>query len=146
MADAEHLDVDGMKALYATELAGETFYGAVADRVDDARAAELLRRNGREEAGHARRLGRAIALKLGTAFEPTPEMLVRPEVKLPEPFDPVRFLRSLVQGELDGDLGYQCWADNEPDPEVQRLLRLNGREESIHSGRLTEVLSILTAS
>ena len=146
MIDPDHLDVAAMKELYNAELGGEAFYNALADRVDDERAADLLRRNGREEAGHARRLGRAIAIKLGTDFEPTPEMLALAPVMLPEPFDPVRFMRKLVQGELDGDEGYQRWADNEPDPEVERLLRLNGREESIHGGRVTEAIAILTAS
>jgi rubrerythrin len=146
MTDPLHLDVDAMKELYTTELSGEVFYNALAERVDDERAAELLRRNGREEAGHARRLGRALAIKLGTPFEPTPEMLTLPPVALPEPFDPVRFMRRLVQGEIDGDAGYQRWADNEPDPEVERLLRLNGREESIHGGRVTEAIAILTGT
>jgi hypothetical protein len=48
----------------------------------------------------------------------------------------------IVQGERDGDAGYQRWADNEPDPEVARLLRLNGREETIHGERV-EVIAIL---
>jgi hypothetical protein len=48
-----------------------------------------------------------------------------------------------VQGERDGDAGYQRWADNEPDPEVARLLRLNGREETIHGERVSEVIAIL---
>ncbi|HEY2332046.1 MAG TPA: ferritin-like domain-containing protein [Acidimicrobiales bacterium] len=146
MTDPDHLEVDAMKELYTTELSGEVFYNAIADRVSDERAAELLRRNGREEAGHARRLGRALTIKLGTPFEPTAEMLTLPPLGLPEPLDPVRFLRRLVQGELDGDLGYQRWADNEPDPEVERLLRLNGREESIHSARVTEAIAILTST
>ena len=45
--------------------------------------------------------------------------------------------------QLDGDAGYQRWADREPDPEVQRLLRRNGREETVHGQRVTEVIAIL---
>ena len=49
----------------------------------------------------------------------------------------------MVQGELNGDAGYQKWADSEADPEVERLLRLNGREETIHAGRAQQVLELL---
>ena len=50
----------------------------------------------------------------------------------------------IVKGELNGDAGYQKWADAEEDGEVQRLLRLNGREETIHAGRAQQVLEILS--
>ena len=62
----DHLDVDGLCSLFSLEMSGEAFYNAMADRVGNDKAAELLRRNGREEGGHARRLQRAIAIKLGT--------------------------------------------------------------------------------
>ena len=45
-------------------------------------------------------------------------------------------LPGIVQGEQAGDAGYQKWADAEPDPEVARLLRLNGREETLHGERV----------
>src|ERR1700709_2382899 len=80
----DQLDVEALKVLYRVENTGEDFYLALADRVDNPQAAELLRRNGREEAGHARRALRAIKQKLGTDFEPTPEMLQRFPVSVPE--------------------------------------------------------------
>jgi hypothetical protein len=52
----------------------------------------------------------------------------------------------IVKAELDGDAGYQRWADNEPDPEVARLLRLNGREETKHGERAQAALAILEAA
>jgi rubrerythrin len=136
------LDVDHLCSLYTIEMGGEQLYEGLAQRVTDERAAELLRRNGREEAGHARRVARAIAIKLGGEFEPTPEMNEARPVRLPDAID-VEFFKTLVQGELDGDLGYQRWAANEPDPAVRRLLLLNAREESLHSRRVEEVLALL---
>jgi len=136
----DRLDVDGLCSLFSLEMSGEAFYNALADRVTNDKAAELLRRNGREEGGHARRLQRAIAIKLGTDFEPTAQMLEVSPIRVPSELTP-EFLRVLIQGELDGDAGYQKWADNEPDPEVARLLRLNGREETIHGQRAEEVLA-----
>ena len=51
-----------------------------------------------------------------------------------------------MQAEIDGDAGYQRWADRESDPEVARLLRLNGREETIHGERVSQALEILKAA
>lgn len=48
-----------------------------------------------------------------------------------------------MQGEINGDAGYQMWADAESNEEVARLLRLNGREETIHAGRAQQVADIL---
>jgi rubrerythrin len=143
--DVEQLDVPAMELLFRVECSGEDFYNQVADRIGNEQAAELLRRNGREEVGHARRLQRAIALKLGEPYEPSAEMLERFPVPLPEHIS-LELLPIIVQAELDGDVGYQRWADNEPDPEVARLLRLNGREETKHGERVSEVLAILEAA
>ena len=52
-------------------------------------------------------------------------------------------LAVIVQAERDGDVGYEKWAERESDPEVQRLLRLNAREETIHGERVSEVIAIL---
>jgi rubrerythrin len=142
LAALQHLDVDALRSLYTLELTGEDFYVALADRVDNAEAAELLRRNGREEAGHARRVERAIAMKLGVDFTATPDMLDRPPMQLPEKISR-ELLAAIVQGELDGDAGYQRWASSEPVPEVARLLELNGREETIHGRRVEQVLALL---
>ena len=142
--ELDALGVDHLCSLFTIEMGGEQLYEALAARMTDDRAAELLRRNGREEAGHARRLVRAIAIKLGAEFEPSPEMRTTRPVRLPEVVDVV-FFETVVQGEFDGDAGYQRWADNEPDPEVERLLRLNGREETLHGQRVQDVLEILRA-
>ncbi len=142
LSELQQLNVDAMRALFTIELSGEDFYNALADRIGNDEAGALLRRNGREEAGHARRLARAIGLKLGEDFEPTPDMVERPEFHLPESVD-ATFLPTLVQLELDGEPGYQRWADNEPDPAVARLLLLNGREEALHAERIRDVMSIL---
>lgn len=145
LAGLEQLDVPAMVLLFTLECSGEGFYNDVADRIGNDDAAELLRRNAREEMGHARRISRAIEIKQGAAFEPSPEALERLTISLPDSI-PVEMLPLIAQGEIDGDAGYQRWADNEPDPEVARLLRLNGREESIHGRRVTEAIAILEQS
>ncbi len=139
----EILDVEAMRLLYRVECAGEDFYNLLADRVGDAHAADLLRRNAREERGHAERVRKAIAVKLGTAaYEPTDADRAPYAVPLPETISAELFAL-IVQGEIDGDKGYQRWADRESDPEVQRLLRLNGREETVHGERVSDVIAIL---
>lgn len=138
----KHLDVDAMKLLFRVERSGEDFYNGVADRIGNDRAAELLRKNGREERGHAERVRKAIGVKLGRAWEPTAADLERYPVPLPDAI-PAPLLTLMVQGEFDGDAGYQHWADRESDPEVQRLLRQNGKEETVHGQRVTEVIAIL---
>jgi rubrerythrin len=145
LTELDHLDVEALRSLYAIELGGEDFYNALADRIDHDAAAELLRRNGREEAGHARRVGRAITLKLGSDFEPTPDLLERDPVALPDSLDP-RLFAQLIDGERSGDDVYERWAAHEADPEVARLLRLNGREESIHAGRVQQVIALVGSS
>ena len=142
LAGLQQLDVPALELLYQLECSGEDFYNLLAERIGDERAAELFRRNGREELGHARRVGRAIAIKQGRAFEPSAELQTRFEVTLPDTIDPA-MLPMIVQGEIAGDAGYQAWADNEPDPEVARLLRLNGREETLHGERVTEAMALL---
>ena len=142
LGELESLDVDALRSMFTLELAGEQFYNALAERVGNEQAAELLRRNGREEAGHARRIERAIAIKLGHPFTPTSDMLERPQVQLPEHVG-AELLGVIVQAEFDGDAGYQRWADNEDLPEVERLLRLNGREESIHGRRVEQAIALL---
>jgi rubrerythrin len=142
LAGMEHLDVPALELLYKLECSGEDFYNLLAARIGNEDAAELLRRNGREELGHARRVGRAIAIKLGRDFEPTADLQERYAVELPESIDPA-MLPHIVAGEQAGDAGYQKWADAEPDADVARLLRLNGREETLHGERVTQVMAIL---
>jgi hypothetical protein len=143
LAGIDVLDVDAMRLIYRLEVAGDAFYRGLADRIENEEAAELLRRNGREELGHAERIRLAIALRLGIeSYEPEGDDLVPLGVPLPDRVSP-RFLPVIVQGELDGDAGYQRWADSETDPAVARLLRQNGREETQHGKRVQQVMAIL---
>jgi len=64
---------------------------------------------------------------------------------LPDVIDP-SMLPFIVAGEQAGDAGYQGWADNERDPQVARLLRLNGREETLHGERVASAIAILEAA
>lgn len=145
IAQVDELDVAAMELLFRLECSGEDFYNALADRIDNDEAAELLRKNGREEMGHARRLQRAITIKVGGEYEPSAEVLERFAIPLPDSIS-VDIFPIIVKAELDGDAGYQRWADKEPDPEVAELLRLNGREETKHGERVAEALTILEAA
>ncbi|MEX2256012.1 MAG: ferritin-like domain-containing protein [Acidimicrobiia bacterium] len=140
----EQLDVPSMELLYRLECSGEDFYNTLADRIGNDDAADLLRRNGREELGHANRIKRAIAIKVGADYEPSGSTLEKLPIALPETIS-VDLLPLVVQGELDGNAGYQKWADNEPDADVARLLRLNGREEVKHGERVTEAIALMKA-
>jgi rubrerythrin len=144
LGSIEQLDVDAMRLLYRVECSGEDFYNLIADRIGDPRAADLLRRNAREERGHAERVRRAIGIKLGLDYEPSAEDQARYPVPLPDVI-PAEIFPVIVQGELDGDAGYQRWADRESDPDVQRLLRANGREETVHGQRVSEVIALLAS-
>lgn len=139
------LDVDALQLLFRLECSGEDFYNSLADRIGDDRAADLLRRNAREELGHARRIQRAISLKLGEQYQPSGTELERFPIELPDTIS-ADLLPIIVQAEIDGDAGYQRWADGESDEAVARLLRLNGREETIHGARVSAAIDILRDS
>ena len=145
LGQAEDLDVPTMELLVRVENSGEDFYNAIADRIGNDEAAELLRRNGREEVGHARRVRRAIALKAGPGYELPADADERFAVRLPETID-ASILPLIVEGELQGDTGYRAWAEREDDPEVARLLLLNAREETKHAERIRRVMAILEAA
>ena len=70
-------------------------------------------------------------------------MLSPTAIQLPDSISP-GLLSAIKDAELEGDLSYQRWAENEADPQVARLLRLNGREESIHAVRVEQVMALLT--
>jgi len=144
LADVAKLEVPELKLMYRIEMAGEVFYNILADRVGNETAADLLRKNAVEERGHARRLARMISIKIGHEWEPSAEENELLAVPLPETIDSKMFA-AVVQGEINGDAGYQRWADAETDEEVVRLLRLNGREETIHAGRAQQVFDLLNA-
>lgn len=141
LAGKQVLDVDDLRLMYRLEMAGEAFYQQLADGIDDPEASTLFERNGREERGHADRIRRALVQKLGS-WEPNEEDLRPLAVDVPHPL-PVELLPHIAAGEIEGDAGYQRWADAETDPEVQRLLRLNGREETIHAERVRQALVLL---
>ena len=145
LAGLDQLDVPAMELMYKLECSGEDFYNLLADRIGNEEAATLFRRNATEELGHARRIARAIAIKLGHEYQPAASMQERYAIELPETIDPA-MLPGIVAGEQAGDVGYQHWADHEPDPEVARLLRLNGREETLHGERVTQAIAILQAA
>jgi rubrerythrin len=145
LSERDQLDEDALRQMFTAEVGGEDFYNTLADRIDNEEAAKLLRNNGREEAGHARRLLRAISLKVGHEVDPTADMLTPMPIRLPDSIS-VALLSTVMEAEVQGDVSYQRWAENEPDPQVARLLRLNGREESIHAGRVELVIALLTPS
>jgi rubrerythrin len=136
------LDVDALRLMYRLEMAGETFYEKLAAGIDNDEAAALLRKNGREERGHAERIRKALGHKLGRDYQPEGDDLVPLKVELPGSIS-VEMFPAIAAGEVAGDAGYQAWADKEPDPEVEKLLRRNGREETKHSKRVNEAFAIL---
>jgi rubrerythrin len=142
---AEELDLETMELLIRVENSGDVLYDALADRLDNEEAAELLRRNGREEVGHARRMMKVVSLKTGTDYVPSAEVLEKFAVDLPDSVD-ASALPMIVEGELQGDVGYQKWAERETDPEVIELLLRNGREETKHAERVKRAIEILAAA
>ncbi|HMM74397.1 MAG TPA: ferritin-like domain-containing protein [Gammaproteobacteria bacterium] len=135
----ERLSVEDLKVLAMIECYGETFYELLAQGVDDAEARALLRRNAAEERGHAQRCVKAIGL-LGGRFE-LPAKADNPFMALAPAAIPMdtELIRLLEQGEIDGDLAYQQWADREPLAQVAQLYRQNGREELRHCERVGQV-------
>ena len=144
LAGAEKLGIEEMQTIWRVEMAGEHFYNLLADRIDNEEAKDLLRKNAVEERGHARRIARALSIKLGHEWQPTAEQQELLDVPMPPVID-ANLFAGVVKGELNGDAGYQKWADAEADEEVVRLLRLNGREETIHANRAQRVFEILSA-
>ena len=140
------LSVEDMQVLAMIECFGEAFYFLLADNVKNDEAKALLTRNGQEERGHAHRLLKAIKLKSGADFALPPNE-ENPFFKFcpTELTCDAEILAALAQGEADGDLVYQVWADHEKDGKIAELLRLNGREETRHGERVAEVTKLLAA-
>ena len=145
IGQAETLDFETAELLIRVENSGDVLYNALADRLNNEEAAELLRKNGREEVGHARRMMKVLTLKTGTEYVPSAEVLEKFEVDLPDSID-ASALPMIVKGELQGDIGYQKWAAAETDPEVIELLLRNGREETKHAERVKQAIAILEAA
>ena len=142
---AEKLDIETAELLIRVENSGDVLYNELASRLNNEEAADLLRKNGREEVGHARRMMKVLSLKLGTEYVPSAEVLEKFEVDLPDSLD-ASSLPMIVEGELQGDLGYQKWASHETDPEIIELLLRNGREETKHAERIKQAIAILEAA
>lgn len=142
---AETLDMETAELLIRVENSGDVLYNELASRLDNEEAAELLRRNGREEVGHARRVMKILSLKLGTEYVPSAEVMEKFTVDLPDSVD-ASALPMIVEGEMQGDIGYQRWAAAETDPEVIKLLLLNGREETKHAERIKQAIAILATA
>ncbi len=142
---AEKLDIETAELLIRVENSGDVLYDELASRLNNEEAAALLRKNGREEVGHARRMMKVLSLKLGTEYVPSAEVLEKFEVDLPDSLD-ASSLPMIVEGELQGDLGYQKWASHETDPEIIELLLRNGREETKHAERIKQAIAILEAA
>ena len=145
IGQAETLDIETAELLIRVENSGDVLYNALAERLNNEEAAELLRKNGREEVGHARRIMKVVSLKTGTEYVPSAEVLEKFEVELPESLD-ASSLPMIVEGELQGDIGYQKWASHETDPEIIELLLRNGREETKHAERIKQAIEILAAA
>ena len=91
------------------------------------------------------RMMKVISLKTGTEYVPSAEVLEKFEVDLPDSVD-ASALPMIVEGELQGDLGYQKWASHETDPEIIELLLRNGREETKHAERIKKAIKILASA
>ena len=143
LATRDRLSIDDMKILALLEAAGETFYLAAAEALDNDEAKDLLSRNGQEERGHAHRLLKAIELSGGTFKLPADA-----ENPYVQPMDlngmiNTDLLNIIQQSEIDGDLQYQAWADAESNEQVAKILRQNGAEEIRHGERVAKVIAIL---
>ena len=143
----ERLSVEDLKVLAMIECYGEVFYEIIAQGVHDAEAQALLKRNAAEERGHAHRCLKAISLLGGGAWE-LPARAENPFMAMAPGEIPMNaeLIVMLEQGEVDGDLAYQHWADAEPLAEVAQLYRLNGREEIRHCERVGQVKARLQSS
>ncbi len=137
------LEVEDLKLMVLVECAGDGLYGSLADATPVEEAAELLRKNGREETAHAHRLKKAIEILTGSAYE-IPSKEENP-YSTPPAFPAVTsdLLDAFKSAEFDGDRYYQTWAEAEPNEEVATLLRQNGREETRHGERVTQAAEIL---
>jgi len=140
----QRLEIDDMKLMILLETAGEPLYAMLAERVGNGEAADLLRRNGREETAHAHRLKKAIEILTGAPFE-IPPLSENPYASPPD-IGPItrELLAALCQGEADGDASYGRYADAEANAEVAALLRQNGREELRHGERVARVMELVT--
>jgi rubrerythrin len=143
LTSQSRLEVEDMKLMILLELSGEPLYMRLAELAPSEEAADLLRKNGREETAHAHRLKRAIEILTGKSFR-MPSLAENPYAT-PPPIAALspELLLGLAGAEKGGDLMYQRYADCESNPEVAELLRQNGREETRHGERVEKVIQLL---
>lgn len=140
----QKLAIDDLKMLALLESAGEVFYLSLAKDVNNAQVKELLIKNGNEERGHAHRLLKAIKFLGGEGFT-LPEHEQNPFVASVLTGGPVNFdtFTMIENGEKNGDLLYQVWAAAEANPDVAKIYRQNGSEETLHSERVAQAKKLL---
>jgi len=143
LGSLDKLGDDEMKLMVLLETSGDPLYQKLASLAPEGEATELLLKNGREETAHAHRLKKAIEIATGEAFE-IPSLDENPYAEPPAFTELTQeLLAGIVEGETNGDAGYQNWANHEPNPEIAELLRQNGREEIRHGERVARVAEIL---
>jgi rubrerythrin len=137
--------VHDFKVMVMLEAAGQALYEGLAADATNEDVRQLLSNNAIEELGHAERLIEVIRRVSGETFA-APARADNPYVPAPGSVPLSRgFLGGVVTGELQGEALYEAWAALQPDAEVARLLRLNGREERTHSERAQQALDLLPA-
>lgn len=139
----DKLGLDEMKLMVLLEMSGEPLYEKLASLAPPGEATDLLLKNAVEERAHAHRLKRAIEIATRETFT-IPSLAENPYAEPPAFTELTQeLLAGFVAGEKNGDAGYQRWADNEPNPEIAKLLRQNGREETVHGERVARVAKII---
>ena len=103
LAGLEQLDLPAMELMYKLECSGEDFYNLLAERIGNEDAAVLLRRNGKEELGHARKFATRIKELYGVVpgslgFSPEQHSLQPPEQQT----DIVHVIRGVIDAERSG--------------------------------------------
>jgi rubrerythrin len=140
LSGMDHLGVTELQTLYKKERTAGRLYLQIADVLTHEAAANALRRNGREELGHAVRIGRAIAILTGAPFDATERMNAGYDVLAPASAD-IGLVTALIHGEQGGAADYERWAASETNAEVADLLLTCGREETNHAERLIAALA-----
>ena len=136
------LDVEDLNVLALIEASGNASYSAIADTSDNEVIQSLLKKNGREEVGHAHRIMKALTLLTGDEYE-LPSDEENPLVSgAAAPALSIELLNMFIQAEYSGEPTYNRWADNEPNVEVAKIYRLIGADEVRHANRLEQVLEI----
>ena len=139
----ETLDVDALRLLYESSARARTSTTCSPTASATSAPPICCAATAARSAATPSACARCSASSSGTPYEPSREDALALSRSRCRDAISAEFLPLIVQGELDGDTGYQRWADRESDPEAQRLLRLNGREETTHGERVREVIVLL---